>query len=436
MKKFRFLPMLMALVILFTACGKSDEPALDMNTSMQLAQKHSQMLVNEDFENLTEDFDESIKGKLGAKDLAEGWKQVTDVRGSYVMPHSMDYTENKGYATVTAVLEYENTGVAITLTYTAEGKIRGIYLNMKALESDLESTEDFEEKEIAIGEYALKGILTLPKDKEEYPVVVLVQGSGASDFDETVFKLKPFREIAHYLAENGIASVRINKRFYQKPETSTANVTIYDEYMNDIYDAAQWAKDNVSEDLYIIGHSLGASSAPKIALDNGAKGVIMLAGSTRGLEDSIYDQNVLALENDNEHSEKEKAEILKTIEAEIAKVKALKDGDEQAIMGIPASYWLSLRELDTENILKNELEVPVLILQGEADFQVYYDKDFKFMQEILADKDNITFKSYEGLNHVFMPQSKPGVFGMEEYMEENHISQEVLEDIVDFILEN
>lgn len=62
-------------------------------------------------------------------------------------------------------------------------------------------------------EYPLNGLLTLLDSIDErVPAVVLVHGSGASDKDERVYKLTPFRDLAEGLAEREIASIRYDKR--------------------------------------------------------------------------------------------------------------------------------------------------------------------------------------------------------------------------------
>ena len=336
---------------------------------------------------------------------------------------------------MTTTAEFENTAIIITLTYDNSGKIRGIWFNYAPEDSIYQpiDTDAFTEKVALIGEYELKAVVTTPDNTADYPVVVLVQGSGASDFDETVGANKPFKELAHGLAQKGIASVRINKRLYQKPVLMHDQLTIWDEYMDDIYAAIDYAKANVSENVYVIGHSQGGMSAPKIALDNDLKGVVMMAGTIRGLEDIVLDQNTAALEAMDQYSKKEKQQILKATQDGVAAVKALTEESTEPVLGIPAQYWLSLRDLDAENILKNKLDIPVLVLQGTADFQVYMDKDFEYMKSVLGHKENISFKAYDGLNHLFMPQSLPGVADTTEYAAENHIPQYVIDDIADFI---
>ena len=60
----------------------------------------------------------------------------------------------------------------------------------------------------------LPGILTVPKGDGPFPVVILLQGSGPSDKDETIGSLKPFRDIAEGLAAQGVAVYRFDKRTY------------------------------------------------------------------------------------------------------------------------------------------------------------------------------------------------------------------------------
>ncbi len=432
MKKTKILVLILCFALGFASCGA--KVALSKEEALKLADKYVICLLNHDYETVYAGCTEKIQKQVDVPALRQAWELVSETAGGFISRTNITYESSEGMAVISTTAEFENTGIIITTTFDNTGKIRGIWFNY-APDSKYQpvDTELFTEKEVLIGEYEIKGVVTTPDNVEDYPVVVLVQGSGRSDFDETIGANKPFKELAHGLAEQGIASIRINKRLYQKPVLSHNELTIYDEYMDDIYAAIDYVRENISENVYVAGHSLGAMSAPKIALANNLDGVVMMAGTIRGLEDIVLDQNILALEAMDEYSDKEKQQIIKATQDGVNAVKALKEGDTEAVLGIPAQYWLSLRELDTENILKNKLTVPVLVLQGTADFQVYMDKDFEYMKSVLGHKENITFKSYDGLNHLFMPQSLPGVMDVSEYSAENHIPQYVIDDIAQFI---
>lgn len=80
------------------------------------------------------------------------------------------------------------------------------------------------------------------------------------------------------------------------------------------------------------------------------------------------------------------------------------------------------------------LEIPMLILQGADDFQVYADVDYPLWQETLADKSNVTYNLYEGLNHLFMESdSQKDVVDTTVYDKPANVDQQVIDDIANWI---
>ena len=166
----------------------------------------------------------------------------------------------------------------------------------------------FEEK-IIIGKntkHPLNGILTLPDEiNNPVPAIVLVHGSGPSNMDEKVGKLTPFKDLAEGLANRGIAVIRYDKRTYahkkqfiNKPDTSVKEETIEDAIL-----ATELLRNDSridSDKIFIIGHSMGGMLAPRIDAEGGNyKGLILLAGSPRRLEEIMIDQNKEALKHVN-----------------------------------------------------------------------------------------------------------------------------------------
>lgn len=79
-------------------------------------------------------------------------------------------------------------------------------------------------------------------------------------------------------------------------------------------------------------------------------------------------------------------------------------------------------------------EKPVLIMQGEKDFQATADKDFAAYKQLLAEKSNVTFRLYEDLNHAFVPSVYGNLMkAKQEYAIEQHISEEVIADVANWI---
>ena len=105
---------------------------------------------------------------------------------------------------------------------------------------------------------------------------------------------------------------------------------------------------------------------------------------------------------------------------------------EKLPLGLPASYWLSLKTYNQKEVIKN-LTIPVFVMQGERDYQVTME-DYKLWGEIMAGKTNYTAKSYEKLNHLFLEGA--GKPNPTEYMTQSNVPDYVLKDIVKWVKAN
>lgn len=304
------------------------------------------------------------------------------------------------------------------------------------------------EEKIIIGEktkYPLNGILTIPNNATTpVPAVVLVQGSGPSDMDETVGKVKPFKDLAEGLSKKGIAVIRYDKRtfVYGKEIKDKSDITVKEETIEDAILATDLLREDCRVDpnkIFILGHSMGGMLAPRIDAEGGNyKGLIILAGSPRKLEEIIIDQNNDFLDSVNKVLQWIAKKQVGNLTSKFDNIYNL--SDEQAkdtpIIGkyVKSYYFKEMGEHPASNYLK-DLDKPILVMQGEKDFQVSVEKDFNGYKSLLRDKDNVTFKLYENLNHIFMPS----VYGeikkaRKEYKVEQHIETYVIDDIANWIL--
>ena len=104
--------------------------------------------------------------------------------------------------------------------------------------------------------------------------------------------------------------------------------------------------------------------------------------------------------------------------------------------GVTMYYFKEMGEHPAPDYLAKTTK-PMLILQGEADFQVKADRDFLQYKELLGDRDNVTFRLYPGLNHCFVPTLGMNIANAKkEYSKERHIPAEVLDDIAGWIRQN
>lgn len=304
-------------------------------------------------------------------------------------------------------------------------------------ESDLYDSIELALPVPSLGE--LPGILTVPKGEGLYPAVILLQGSGASDKDETVGNLKPFRDIAEGLAERGIAVYRFDKRSYVYGMELAANkqITLEDEYLEDAVNAVQLVaqQDRIDPDrIYVLGHSLGGNAVPAVARElgkapAGACGFIMMAASPRPLEVLMREQYDFLYSLMPEITAEQQAEK----DAVFADLDKLQDLDalseDDTVAGVYSAYWKWLADYDILQAAE-EITQPVLLLQGEEDYQVTME-DFGIWKEALGEKENWKMISYAGLTHIFTAGQKTE--GSAFYSRADKVDAQVIQDIADFV---
>ena len=285
----------------------------------------------------------------------------------------------------------------------------------------------------------LPGTLTLPKGDGPFPAVILLQGSGASDRDESIGNLKPFRDIAEGLAAQGVAVYRFDKRSYVYGAALAAkkDATLEDEYLEDAVNAVQLlaGQDRIDADrIFVLGHSLGGNAIPAVARELKqapvkACGFIMMAASPRPLDVLMreqYDYLYSLLPEVTAEQQAEKDAMF----AELDKLQELDSmTEDDQVAGVYSAYWKWLAAYDILEAAK-EITEPVLLLQGEEDYQVTME-DFEIWKSAVGEKENWQMISYPGLTHTFVPGEKTE--GSAVYAREGKVQEEVILDIASFI---
>ncbi|MCL1987533.1 MAG: alpha/beta fold hydrolase [Firmicutes bacterium] len=298
-------------------------------------------------------------------------------------------------------------------------------------------------------QWALNGMLTIPNAataENPVPAVVLVHGSGPQNMDQSVFNNRMFHEIASYLSSNGVAVLRYDKRTLthglEMVNTFGENLTVFEETIEDAILAAEILQaDSRINSVFVAGNSLGGMLAPAIAEQANLDGAILLAGSPRPLFEISYDQNIMgiaALVAEGLMSQQEADETLAMVDAMIAEARNLPNLSESElegvlIFGMTAIYQRSLMDnLPLPIISRNA--IPTLILQGERDFQVLAEGDFDLFVEHTQNYDHVQTILYPNLTHFFMP-AQTQFIDLREYMVDNNVEPQVLQDIVNWIFE-
>ena len=326
------------------------------------------------------------------------------------------------------------------LLIVQDGAVAG--LQVSDYSGDREESDAFDSIELALpvpslGE--LPGLLTVPKGDGPFPAVILLQGSGASDRDEAVGILKPFRDIAEGLSAQGVAVYRFDKRsyVYGAELAEKKDATLADEYLEDAVNAVQLvaAQERIDPDrIFVLGHSLGGNAVPAVAreLEQApvkARGYIMMAASPRRLDVLIREQYdfVYSLAPVTEEMQAEKDRVFADLD-KLQDMDSLAEDDQ--IAGVYSAYWKWLAEYDIIAAAK-EITGPVLLLQGEEDYQVTM-VDFEMWKDALGGLDNWRMITYPGLTHLFMPGAKSE--GPAAYSRAGKVREDVIADIASFVL--
>lgn len=237
--------------------------------------------------------------------------------------------------------------------------------------------------------YKLNAVYTYIDDGNAHPAVLLIAGSGPSDYDETIGVLKPFEDIAHGLAQEGINSLRVDKRTFGYAAEFDIKCGIEEEYLDDCKAAIEYLKTQNISGLYLLGHSLGGQIATELAASiEGVDGMILFNSSARHLADIACDQ-YSALDPVNKESYTTYAEAAKNATASSAKGYYYYSASDY--------YWVSYNQIDTAQNISN-LNIKTLIINSKFDKQSF-DEDLNLWSTLFSDSANVSICVYDDISH-------------------------------------
>lgn len=420
--------------------GERQPQEADSPDVKERARAFVRCLVNEDVEQATAMFDVTMRTAMPSSALVGLWQGLTRQLGEFVDQEGVELVRHAEYQICFVTCRFERDAMRVKLVFDAASMIAGLFVVPATPPPQWSAPEYADpralvEEEMTLGEdpWVLPGTLTLPTHVEGAVTgVVLVHGSGPNDRDETLGPSKVFKDLAWGLATAGFAVLRYDKRTLVHGAAMAAcpePLTVQQETVDDAVLAAAWlgARDEVDR-VVVIGHSLGAMLAPRIAAAAPeVAAMIALAPGARPLEDMSVEQ-VETIINLNDHVSEVEAQKLAEFKAARDKIKQLTQDDahdKTPVMFAPPAYWLALRGFMPHQEA-SALSVPVLVLQGERDYQVTM-VDFEMWRAALAGHDNATLKSFPALNHLFIAGEGPS--RPEEYAQLGHVCAEVLETI-------
>ncbi|MBB5634837.1 hypothetical protein HDE68_000722 [Pedobacter cryoconitis] len=388
-------------------------------------------------------FDASVSDKISAADLQKMWETFSEKLGKFESASGVESKTKGDFFVVTVDGKFANATQSFLLAYNKTGNMVGFFVapNRSAanyLNPAYADTTLYTEKEIYVKTpgHSLVGKLTIPKNAKNFPIVVLVHGSGPADMDETVGPNKTFKDLAAGFAAKGVASIRYVKRTMVYSGEFGGAFTVKEEAIDDAVAAVALAAtvpDIDKKQIYLLGHSLGGMVAPRIAaLAPELNGIILAAAPARTLTDILVEQNkyMFGLAKDTTQAMKKQLDE-RILELNKSRVTALGNmKPDSTILGLPASYWIDLNKYNQVEAVKKINKQRILIIQGGNDFQVS-THDYELWDAALNKKRNVTLKLYPDLNHLLSSQVEKG--SQSQYETPSSVSETLINDLVAWI---
>lgn len=395
-------------------------------------------------------FDERMREGLPPAKLAEVRAALAAQLGAATGRGPARHGCVEGMATIWQQVEFERGILDARIGFAADGRIAGFFLVPpqqalpcpgQAAQGGTSLPEGVRERALTVdaGGWPLPGRLTLPAGEGPFPVAVLVHGSGPNDADQNVFARAPFRDLAHGLASRGIASLRYDKRSRVHPARLQAehpDLTVAEEVVDDAVAALALLADQPDIDggrRVVLGHSLGALLAPRIAARAGATGahpagVAMLAVPGRPLHRIVIDQ-VEYLAPHQGITEAALASLRVQADRLDALAAGAAPGDGPQLLDLPASWWRDLLAYDAIATARG-LDLPLFLGHGGRDYQVT-GEDLAIWRSGLAGLDRVTVREWPALDHLLGAGEGPSLPA--DYQRPAPVAEAVLDDLAAWI---
>ena len=422
------------------------------------------------FDKTVARFDETMTAALPAATLAATWDGLLGQVGAFRGVTATRQQEAQGYHLVFVTCRFDKATLDVKIAFDARQRIAGLFFvptqNQPTTQDQAQPKAQaqprtqiqpewappeyarrgaFHERAVTVGAspWELPGTLAVPNGPGPFPAVVLVHGSGPEDQDETIGPNRPFKDLAWGLASRGIAVLRYDKRtlrYGSRLRLDSGTFTVRDETVDDARAAVALAAAQPEIDrrrIFVLGHSLGGTLAPRIAQgDPRVAGLVLMGGGARPLSKVLVEQVHYVASLGPGGATAGEAQI-RAAERAVREIEdpALTPTTMIDLLGtsIPGSYFLDLRAYHPAAAAA-ELGIPILVLQAARDYQVTM-ADFEEWKAALAHSPRAVFKLYPGLYHLFMPSSTAGagLGSPADYQRPAHVAAPVIDDVARWI---
>jgi pimeloyl-ACP methyl ester carboxylesterase len=289
------------------------------------------------------------------------------------------------------------------------------------------SDTSFVESPITLHTYtgSILGTITVPQSFTKGPVVLIIAGSGPTDRNgnNPMMKNNSLLQMAHSLAQAGIASLRFDKRGIAGSQSAMIKEEDlrFEDY---VMDAANWIrllrKDNRFTQVIVAGHSEG-SLIGMLAAKGLADKYISISGAGKSASNLIREQ----LSPQPPQIKDIAFPILDSLERGLT-VQNVNLLLYSLFRPSVQPYLISWFKYDP-SVEIQKLPIPTLILQGDNDIQV----SVQDAQLLAAAKSNAEFVVIKKMNHILKIVSDNKNDNIESY---NDITIPISTDMMDAMI--
>lgn len=444
-----------------------------------------------------------------AQDISGKWNGILEVRGNQVRivfniiqssngySSTMDSPDQGAQGIPISSTNYDNTvldielsdaGISYKGTLNKKNIFEGIF-NQRGRSFPLNLTKQKIEKQIVIrpqeptkplpyysedvkfenkkDDIVLAGTLTLPEKEGNFPVVILITGSGPQNRDSEMVGHKPFLVLSDHLTKNGIAVLRFDDRGTSQ-STGIFNGSTSLDFARDVEAAIKYLKSRkeINSNLIgLVGHSEGAIIAPMVAArSKDVNFIVSLAGTGISGDQLLLIQQELvgkASGMSDEELQKDKRItkggfdiVRKSTDTDSLRIELtsyinqvfnddpkseLPEGmtqDDYANLYIKqlTSNWMTHFIKYNPALILEQVNCPVLAINGSKDLQVPAKVNLTAIRKALekGGNNNVTTKEIPNLNHLFQEceTGSPHEYGKIEQT----LSPLALDEITNWIL--
>ena len=424
---------LASMSLLLTACGENESKEEQSNSSTELVKEEGEMEVSN-----------VMLGK---------WQGMIDIPQA-PLEIILTLGKDKGSMSVPVQgltdlpfesIKYDDTSVAIQIDLAGSLiKIDGELVGDQIIGTFMQNGQSFplklkiyKEQPLSYDSLAIPvkgGDLKVALQMPEQPtgeIVIIHAGSGPTNKDGNTLgggSNNSLKMIAEELAEQGIASIRFDKRGIGENRallTKEENLVL-EAYVEDVESIIDYVKeDDRFNKIHLIGHSEGALIMTLVAHKVDIASLTLLAGAGRAADIILNEQLTSNLPPNLLTEAKATLEKLKAGE----KVTNVSAELQSLFRPSVQPYLISWLKYAPQNEL-SKVKVPVLIIQGENDIQVTKEDG----QALKAAKPDATVYYFEKMNHVLKDVSVDREENVASYSNPSlPLESGLIEKIVQFI---